>query len=109
MSSSGTPVPERHGHERDMDNGESSTKGHKDDEGTGASHIRGKAERVRTAQPSEEKAQGDLNICRSEHIKKIEPGSFQRCPVTGQEATERKLKDRRCHLNIRKDFYCEGG
>lgn len=46
----------------------------------------------------------------SEHMKKMEPGSFQRCPVTGQEAMGSKLKDRRCRLNTRKDFfYCEGG
>ena len=46
-------VQERHGH-----TGESLTKGHEDDEGSGASHMRGKAERAGTVQPRDKKAQG---------------------------------------------------
>ncbi|GAB0191213.1 mitochondrial enolase superfamily member 1 [Grus japonensis] len=40
--------------------GEIPAKAHKDDEGTGASLISGEAERAGTAEPGEEKAQGDL-------------------------------------------------
>ncbi|KAK4828616.1 hypothetical protein QYF61_000068 [Mycteria americana] len=48
-------VQERYGH-----TGESPIAGHKDDEGTRAPQIQGKAERAGTVQPGEEKAQGDL-------------------------------------------------
>ena len=47
-------------HKRDMGLLESPAKAHKDDEGTGASFVWGKAEGAGTAQPGEEKAQGDL-------------------------------------------------
>ena len=54
----GSSVEKRDGHI-----GESPTKGHKDDEGTGASLLWGKAERAGTVQPREEKAQGGSYQC----------------------------------------------
>ena len=51
----GSPVQVRHGLARARP-----VKGHKDDEGTGASVIRREAGRAGTVQPGEEKAQGDL-------------------------------------------------
>jgi len=49
----GSPLPESHG--------ERPVKGHQDDEGTGVSLLRGKAERAGLVQPGEERAQGDLS------------------------------------------------
>jgi len=51
----GSSVQKRHGH-----TGQSPMKGHKDDEGTGASLLWGKAEGAEAVQPGEDKAQGDL-------------------------------------------------
>lgn len=51
----GFPVQESHGQV-----GESPTKGHEDDEGTGASLLRGKAERAGTVRPGERRLREDL-------------------------------------------------
>ncbi|KAK4828615.1 hypothetical protein QYF61_000067 [Mycteria americana] len=55
--------------ERYRHTGESPIAGHKDDEGTRAPQIQGKAERAGTVQPGEEKAQGDL-ISVHKHLKR---------------------------------------
>ena len=80
----GSPVQEWYGHI-----GASAVKGHEDDEGTGVSLLWGKAERAGTVQPIEEKAQRDLiNVYKYwwGRGNKMEPGSSQWYPVTGQEA-----------------------
>jgi len=80
----GSSVQERHGK-----TAKRQAKRHKDDVGTGAPHVGGKAERQGTAQPGEEKALGvssmSVNTWRKGG-KRMEPGSFQWCPVTGQAA-----------------------
>lgn len=42
-------------------------------------------------------------------IKKMELDCPQQCPVTGQLCSEHKLKDRKVHLNIRKQWFTVWG
>lgn len=67
-----------------------SSKGQKDDEGTGSFLTWGQTDRAGTVQPGEYKTQRDLihvvNI-RRERVKGMEPGSSW-CPMTGQEAMD---------------------
>lgn len=80
-------------------------KGQEDDLGTGASLIWTETERAGNVQHRGEKTQGNLSNVH-EHLrggcKKLEPGSFQWCPMTGSEIMENKLKHRSVLLNIRK-------
>lgn len=82
-------------------------KGQEDDLGTGASLIWTEAERAGNVQHRGEKTQGNLSNVH-EHLrggcKKLEPGSFQWCPMTGSEIMENKLKHRSVLLNIRKPY-----
>lgn len=76
---------------------ESPLKDHKD-EGKGVSLLGRKAERAGTVQPAKDQAHRDLNNVSKylkEDVKRMEPGSFQSCPVSGQEpmGTNRNTED----------------
>lgn len=62
----------RHGH-----SGASLAKEYKDDSGTGASVLRGKAERVGAVQTGEAKTRGDLSMCLKWGVKATKPGFSQ--------------------------------
>ena len=95
--------PKDHGH-----TGKSTAKGHEDDEGSGESHIWGKAERASTAQPREETAQeGVINV-----YKYLKGGwkedRARLCSVVPSDRTRgsgHKLTHRVFPLNIRKHFF----
>ncbi|GAB0180739.1 hypothetical protein GRJ2_000539200 [Grus japonensis] len=98
----GSSVQERHGHTE-----ESPVKGHEDDDGLGASLLRGKAERAGTVQPREEKAQGDLiNVYK--YLKRgcKEDGArvFSVVPSARTRGNGHNLKHWRFPLNISKYF-----
>ncbi|PKU40124.1 hypothetical protein llap_9573 [Limosa lapponica baueri] len=86
----------------------SSVKSHYDDEGTGASHIWGKAGRAGTAQPGEEKDWGAdlINVykylkggCKDDRAR-----LFLVVPSDGTRGSRHNLKHMRSPLNIRKHF-----
>jgi len=60
--------------------------GYDDDEGTGASLLRGEAEGAGLVQPGGEKAESGPYIFRV-GVRRMGPDSFQWCPATGQGAT----------------------
>lgn len=82
-------------------------KGCKDDEGTRALLIVGKAETSGAVQPEEDKTEGDLlNAYRCLKGRfKDRARLFPVVPVTGPENSGHKLKHRRFLLNIRKNFF----
>ena len=48
---------------------------------------------------------GDLTNISRVGVRRMGPDSFQWCPVTGQRDNGHKLKQRKFHLNMRKNFF----
>lgn len=89
----GSSVPERHGH-----TGTSSEKGHKDDQGSGTSDVRGEGERAGTLKCAEEKAQGGLNHLYKYLMGESKEGKDRFFPVVPSDRKKgngHKLKQRR--------------
>ena len=98
----GSPVPERQGL-----TGESPAKGREGEEGTGASLLRGEAERAGTVQPGAEQAQGHLiGVCKYLEGRCRGDGARLFSVVPGDRTRGRghQRAHRRVPLNIRKHF-----
>jgi len=91
-----------------QDTGESPAEGCEDDEGAGASLLRGEAEGAGLVAPGEEKAERDL-INASTYLKGgcQEDGArhFSVVPSNRTRDNGHKLKHRKFHLNTRKNFF----